>query len=107
MPVPKRRKTKSRRDKRRQHLKLKRQNFSICPRCKSPVLPHHACPNCGYYKGREVINVLAKLEKKERKQREKEIAKKEKEEEKSRPRSSFRKRTPRGKPLSMEELSKK
>jgi len=29
------------------------------------------CANCGYYKGKEVVNVLAKLDKKERKQREK------------------------------------
>jgi hypothetical protein len=36
-------------------------------------LPHHACPNCGFYKGREVIDTLSKLSKKERKQREKEM----------------------------------
>ena len=101
MPVPKRRKTKSRRNQRRQHLKLKRANFSICPKCKGPVLPHQVCPNCGYYKGKEVVNVLAKLERKERKKREKEIAKKEKEETKKEPRA------PRKKPLSMGELSKR
>jgi len=28
---------------------------------------HHACANCGTYKGKEVIDVLAKLGKKERK----------------------------------------
>lgn len=94
MTAPKQRHTKSRRDKRRQHLKLEHQAFSICPRCKSPILPHRMCPNCGYYKGREVIDVLEKLEKKEKKQREKEIREAGKEKTKE-------------KPLTMEELSRK
>lgn len=96
MTAPKQRHTKSRRDKRRQHFKLKRQIFSICPKCNSPILPHHMCPNCGYYQGREIINVLAKLEKKERKEKEKEMARVEKEKEVKRKR-----------PLTMEELSRK
>jgi large subunit ribosomal protein L32 len=28
---------------------------SVCPQCKSPKLPHRACPTCGTYKGREVV----------------------------------------------------
>lgn len=28
-----------------------------CPRCHEPKLPHHVCPNCGWYKGRQVIAV--------------------------------------------------
>jgi large subunit ribosomal protein L32 len=96
VPVPKQRHTKSRRNKRRSHLALEPEAFSICPKCGSPLLPYHMCPNCGYYKGREVINVLAKLEKKERKQKEKEIKKAEKE-----------KAPKKEKPLSIEELSKK
>lgn len=93
MPAPKQRHTKSRRNKRRSHLALKPDNFSLCPKCKTPVLPHHACLNCGYYKERQVIDVLARLEKKERKQKEKEIAQTEKEQKQ--------------KPATMEELSKK
>ena len=30
---------------------------SVCPQCGAPKLPHHVCPNCGYYKDREVIVV--------------------------------------------------
>jgi large subunit ribosomal protein L32 len=28
-----------------------------CPECHQPTLPHRACPHCGKYKGREVIEV--------------------------------------------------
>jgi len=68
--------------------------LNVCPKCKKPVLSHTVCRNCGYYKGMEVVNVLAELSKKEKKQREKEIKQAEKE-------------SAQEKPLTMEELSKK
>lgn len=56
MPVPKRKTSKSRRDKRRAPQKLAAvETTSFCPQCKSPKLPHRACLKCGTYKGREVI----------------------------------------------------
>lgn len=96
MPVPKQRHTKSRRNRRRSHIFLKKRVFSLCPKCKEPVLPHHFCSFCGTYKGKEVIDVLKKLTKKERKKKEKELAKKEGKTEKESKQ-----------PLSLEELSKK
>lgn len=57
-------------------------------------MSHVVCSNCGYYKGVEVIDVLKKLDKKEKKLREKEMAGKEAEKEGK-------------KPLNMEGLSKK
>ncbi|MDA2928369.1 50S ribosomal protein L32 [Acidobacteria bacterium AH-259-O06] len=57
MPNPKRRHSKSRRGKRRAHDFLTAPNLSTCSNCGSPVLPHRVCPNCGYYKGRQVIEV--------------------------------------------------
>lgn len=36
-------------------------------------MPHTVCTNCGWYKGRQIIDVLAKLDKKERKKKEKEL----------------------------------
>jgi large subunit ribosomal protein L32 len=80
MAVPKQKHTKSRRDKRRANIFLKSPTFVACPKCGKPVLPHTVCLNCGYYKGVEVIDVLKKLTKKERKQKEKEMKAKEKEE---------------------------
>jgi len=58
------------------------------------TLPHIVCSNCGAYKNRAVVDVLAKLNKKERKQKEKEL-----ESEKAAKESE--------KPLDMGELSKK
>ena len=40
---------------RRSQQKLSVETASFCPQCKSPKLPHRACPKCGTYKGREVI----------------------------------------------------
>lgn len=71
--------TKSRRNKRRSHLKLVALNLAVCGKCGQQILPHRACPNCGSFKGREVIDVLKKLDKKERKKKEKELESQEKE----------------------------
>ncbi len=55
MAVPKRKTSKSRRDKRRTHQKTEAPNVIPCDQCGEPKLPHHVCPECGYYKGRNVI----------------------------------------------------
>ena len=55
MAVPKRKKSKSKRDKRRTHQKLSAVNTATCPECGEATLLHHACPNCGYYKGRKAV----------------------------------------------------
>ena len=78
MGLPAKRTTSSKRDMRRSHHALFAVNFGTCPKCGTPALPHRACANCGFYKGREVVNVLVKLDKKERKKREKEMARQEK-----------------------------
>jgi len=75
------------------HIFLESPTLTSCPKCGKPVLPHTLCQNCGYYKKVEVIDIMKKLTKKEKKKKEKEIASKEKE-----------KKT---KPLTMEGLSKK
>lgn len=28
---------------------------SVCPQCGEVKLPHRVCPNCGFYKNREVV----------------------------------------------------
>ncbi|RME19319.1 MAG: 50S ribosomal protein L32 [Deltaproteobacteria bacterium] len=58
MAVPKKKKSKAKRDSRRGgHLKFRAPNVIDCPQCAEPMLPHRACPKCGFYKGRQVIEV--------------------------------------------------
>ncbi len=66
--------TKGKRNRRRSHLALKKTFLAICSKCEREVLPHHICEYCGFYDGKEVIDVMAKLTKKEKKRREKEEA---------------------------------
>ncbi|MGQ9560039.1 MAG: 50S ribosomal protein L32 [Candidatus Oleimicrobiaceae bacterium] len=55
MPLPKRRHSRSRRDKRRTHWKAAVPTVSKCANCGEPKLSHRACPSCGYYRGRSVF----------------------------------------------------
>jgi len=73
MAVPRHRHTTSKVHQRRVHIFITPVALTICKKCKKPVLPYTVCKNCGYYKGTEVINVMAKLTKKEKKIKEKEI----------------------------------
>ena len=60
MAVPKRKVSKARRDKRRSsHWKLSVPGVVACPNCGKPRLPHRACKECGYYNGRQVVEVAA------------------------------------------------
>ena len=84
--------TKSHRNNRRSQQGLDKPVSSKCDHCGQMKVPHRVCNNCGYYNGRQVLDVLAKLDKKERKKKEKEI---EEASEKT------------GKPLDLESLSQK
>jgi large subunit ribosomal protein L32 len=57
MPVPKRKTSRSRRDKRRTHYKLASPGVILCPNCKEPTQPHHVCKKCGTYKGKQYLTV--------------------------------------------------
>ena len=58
MAVPKRKTSKARRDKRRSNVwKLEAPTMVKCERCDSYKRPHRVCPSCGYYKGRDVLNI--------------------------------------------------
>jgi large subunit ribosomal protein L32 len=55
MAVPKRKISKSRRNKRLSQWKLKKPGLAECPQCHELMMPHRVCRSCGYYKGREMI----------------------------------------------------
>lgn len=56
MAVPKRKTSKSRRDRRRTaKTRLSIAPTHTCTQCRAPKRPHHVCGNCGTYRGRQVI----------------------------------------------------
>jgi large subunit ribosomal protein L32 len=57
MANPKRRNSRTRRDKRRSHDALTQPGWSVCTSCFEPKPSHQVCPHCGSYKGRQVVEV--------------------------------------------------
>jgi len=64
--LPKRRHSAARGRKRRTHWKLAKTSLSNCPQCKQPKLPHKVCVVCGFYDGRQVVEIKKKEKKKTR-----------------------------------------
>lgn len=55
MAHPKRKTSKTRRDKRRTHYKAAAPTLMNCQHCGAAVLYHRVCMECGHYKGIKVI----------------------------------------------------
>jgi len=36
---------------------MKAQNVGICAGCQAPLVSHQACTTCGFYKGKQVVDV--------------------------------------------------
>lgn len=66
MPLPKKRHSKARGRKRRTHWKIKASNLTLCPQCKEPKIPHRVCMVCGFYAGRQVVEIKVKEKKKKK-----------------------------------------
>lgn len=95
MAVPKSRHTKSKRNRRRANIFIEAKTLSHCSNCGNPKLPHLVCPACGYYRGKERVAVLAGLDRKKRKRREKEI------------KTKGQEQTEKTQPLDLKKLSRK
>lgn len=58
MAVPKKKTSKAKsRSRRASAWTLKAPARSVCPRCSGTKLPHVVCPTCGWYGGRQAIEV--------------------------------------------------
>ncbi|MFA6340738.1 MAG: 50S ribosomal protein L32 [Candidatus Paceibacterota bacterium] len=54
---------RSQRGSTRSHHALSGVGLTVCPDCKSPVMRHKACSNCGKYRGKVVIDMEKKTKK--------------------------------------------
>lgn len=57
MAVPKKKQSRSRSGKRAANWKASAPAYAECPQCKQPTLSHRVCANCGYYAGRQAVEV--------------------------------------------------
>ncbi len=55
MPVPKRKRSHSRKYKRFANKGIKVKAIVQCQNCSEPIIPHSACQKCGFYKGVKVM----------------------------------------------------
>ena len=60
MAHPKRKTSKTRRDKRRTHIKAEVPTIATCSNCGATHLYHRVCPECGHYKGQLAVEKEAK-----------------------------------------------
>jgi large subunit ribosomal protein L32 len=58
MPNPKRKISRSKRDMRKAHWfnSLGKNTIITCDNCNEKMIAHRACPSCGYYRGKHVMN---------------------------------------------------
>lgn len=66
--------TRSHTGNRRSHHALKQISLAQCSHCGYLIRPHTVCINCGKYQDRQVVDVLRRLDKKEKKKKAKELA---------------------------------
>jgi len=59
MAVPKRKTSKSRKNKRRSHHALAAPARGRCAQCGEPRMPHRVCRTCGFYDGAARIEIAA------------------------------------------------
>ncbi|HHU47014.1 MAG TPA: 50S ribosomal protein L32 [Bacteroidales bacterium] len=57
MAHPKRRQSVMRRDKRRSHDFLTPPELVTCNHCGAAVLKHRICGECGYYRGKQAVEI--------------------------------------------------
>ena len=69
------RSTKSHTKNRRSHHALQGVGFAKCDHCQALKPGHRVCLSCGFYRGRQVVDLIKKTEKKQKKAKAKETVK--------------------------------
>ena len=59
--------TKSHTANRRSHHALEATSFAKCENCQGLKRRHNVCPACGFYRGKKVLDLVKKAEKKQKK----------------------------------------
>ena len=70
MGLPAKRRTKQSKRERASHFALKKFTLIKCSHCARRIRPHVICPHCGYYRGRAVLKIASKVEKRSKKSKE-------------------------------------
>ena len=68
--------TKSHTANRRSHHAIEATSFAKCGNCSELKRRHMVCPSCGFYRGKKVLDLIKKVEKKQKKAKAKEKAQK-------------------------------
>ena len=55
MGTPTQKRSKGSKKRRAAHFAIKKQSLVQCSNCGCSLLPHRACPACGYFRGKKVI----------------------------------------------------
>jgi large subunit ribosomal protein L32 len=63
MPVPAKRRSRSKARRGRAHEAIKKIELGLCAKCGKAVLPHVACSFCGTYRGKEILKLKTKSKK--------------------------------------------
>ncbi len=61
--------TKSHTGNRRSHHALKATSFAKCANCQAVKLRHTVCKECGFYRGKKIVDMVKKIEKKQKKEK--------------------------------------
>jgi large subunit ribosomal protein L32 len=55
--LPKQKVSKARQGKRRSHLHLELPRLETCRQCGTKKVTHHVCPECGTYRGKQILPI--------------------------------------------------
>ena len=70
--VPKNKRSKAKRNTKRNSFKLNVLSIVECPRCRAKKIAHRVCQACGYYNNEEIIKIEQKSKEKGKEKRTKE-----------------------------------